>query len=92
MYRLKQDNGQWYSKFSGSLKIIGYTQSSVDSSLFIKINSTTFNAILIYVDDIVIAENNFVEIQYVKLYIDNCIKIKYLGCYKHMILFVNNFQ
>jgi hypothetical protein len=85
LYGLKQDNEQWYSKFSGSLKTIDYTQSSADYSLFIKINSTTFNAILIYVDDIVTAENNSVEIQYVKPYIDNCIKIKDLGNLRYFL-------
>ena len=68
-----------------SLKTIGYTQSSADSSLIIKIDSTTFNVILIYVDDIVIAENNFVEIEYVKLYIDNCIKIKDMGNLRYFL-------
>lgn len=57
----------------------GYVQSSFDHSLFTKKFGNSFVAILIYVDDIIIAGNNLQESTYIKAFLKNNFKIKDLG-------------
>jgi hypothetical protein len=55
LYGLKQANRQWNSKLIDALLHIGFNQSFVDHSLFVKKTSTSFTTLLVYVDDIVLA-------------------------------------
>ncbi|XP_061361892.1 uncharacterized mitochondrial protein AtMg00810-like [Gastrolobium bilobum] len=58
---------------------MGYTQSSADHSLFVRFENSSFKALLIYVDDIVLAGDNLAEIRHVKRFLDDEFKIKDLG-------------
>ena len=55
LYGLKQASRQWYSKLSTALTSLGYSHSSADHSLFTKLHNSHFTALLVYVDDIVLA-------------------------------------
>jgi hypothetical protein len=79
LYGLKQASRQWYSKLSSALISLGYSQSQADHSLYVKTTATSFTALLVYVDDIVLAGNSTQEIQAVKMFLDNKFKIKDLG-------------
>lgn len=76
LYELKQASRQWYAKLSDSLISIGYTHFVADYSLFTKVHNSSFTALLIYVDDIVLVGNDLSEIQYVKTFLHKCFKIK----------------
>jgi hypothetical protein len=58
LYGLKQASRQWYAKLSSTLINVGYKQSKLDYSLFVRSHKGNFTAILVYVDDIILAGNN----------------------------------
>ena len=51
----------------------------VDYSLFVKIADFSFTAILVYVDDLILAENDIFEIEAIKGLLDDKFKIKNFG-------------
>ncbi|XP_072053949.1 uncharacterized protein [Arachis hypogaea] len=85
LYGLKQASRQWNIKLSAALADLGFTPSENDHSLFTKSTSTTFTAILVYVDDLVLAGDDLSEIQAVKMFLDDKFKIKDLGLLKFFI-------
>ncbi|XP_058783954.1 uncharacterized mitochondrial protein AtMg00810-like [Vicia villosa] len=79
LYGLKQASRQWYSKLSSFLLSIGYSQSQADHSLYTKSTHAEFTALLVYVDDIVLAGTSLTEIQRVKQLLHHQFHIKDLG-------------
>lgn len=66
LYGLKQASREWFSRLSSFLLSAGYTQSMNDHSLFINSCEGSFTAILVYVDDIIMAGNDSEEINRMK--------------------------
>ncbi|KAF5442808.1 hypothetical protein F2P56_035426 [Juglans regia] len=58
LYGLKQASRQWNSKLTSSLLSFGFVQSKSDYSLFTKQEGDFYIAILVYVDDILVASNS----------------------------------
>ena len=85
LYGLKQASRQWNAKLTEVLLSSGYQQSKSDYSLFTKHDHTSFTAILVYVDDLVLAGNNLSEIQSMKSLLDAKFKIKDLGNLKYFL-------
>uniref|UniRef100_A0A803QDQ6 Reverse transcriptase Ty1/copia-type domain-containing protein n=1 Tax=Cannabis sativa TaxID=3483 RepID=A0A803QDQ6_CANSA len=79
LYCLKQSSRQWFAKLSSTLLDIGFKQSPNDHSLFIRTTSTNFLAILVYVDDIIIASNNHDDAFAFKLFLHSKFHLKDLG-------------
>jgi hypothetical protein len=69
----------WFEKLSTFLKNLHYKPSHHDHSLFIKHYGSLFIIVLIYVDDLILAGNNTVEITALKRLLDKKIKIKDFG-------------
>ena len=79
IYRLKQASRQWYNCFSSVLLANGFSPSSGDHSLFVKVNGSSFIALLVYVNDILIASNDPTIVLDVKELLHQSFKIKDLG-------------
>ncbi|KAG7577546.1 Reverse transcriptase RNA-dependent DNA polymerase [Arabidopsis thaliana x Arabidopsis arenosa] len=79
LYGLKQASRQWYKRLSSVLLGANYIQSPADNTLFVRVKSTSFIAILVYVDDLMIASNDDVALEELKALLRSEFKIKDLG-------------
>ena len=85
LYGLKQASRQWFSNSSVVLIDSAFNQFASDNSLFTKINGNSFTALLVYVDDIVIASNNQEDVNGLKSFLDSHFKLKDLGNLKYFL-------
>lgn len=63
LYGLKQASRQWFIKLSTTLMQAGYQQSKAAYFLFVWSQGRKFTALLVYVDDVILAGNNLQEIE-----------------------------
>lgn len=85
LYRLKQASRQWNFKLNTFLVSLGFIQSKTDYSLLVKHNNSKVTILLIYVDDIVLTEDDLNEIQQVKHLLNQQFKIRDLGDLKFFL-------
>lgn len=85
LYGLKQASRQRFLKFSNFLLANGFTQSKADYTLFTRKSTFSFLALLVYVDDILLAGDNLTLINEFKAVIDQQFRIKDLGQLKYFL-------
>uniref|UniRef100_A0A6N2LVW3 Reverse transcriptase Ty1/copia-type domain-containing protein n=1 Tax=Salix viminalis TaxID=40686 RepID=A0A6N2LVW3_SALVM len=85
LYGLKQASRQWFIKLSTTLKTAGFHQSLSDYSLFVRSHQGNFLALLVYVDDVLLAGNNLQDIEDTKLFLSKQFKLKDLGKLKYFL-------
>ncbi|KAL0453634.1 UNVERIFIED_CONTAM: Copia protein [Sesamum latifolium] len=85
LYGLKQTSRQWNQEFTDKLQTYDFVQSSHDYCLFTKVTSLGLFALLVYVDDVLIAGPSEIEIQNIKQYLDELFTIKDLGSAKYFL-------
>ncbi|PNX75793.1 retrovirus-related Pol polyprotein from transposon TNT 1-94 [Trifolium pratense] len=85
LYGLKQASRKWYERLTSLLVQQGYTQSTSDYSLFTLKHDHSFTALLVYVDDIILAGDSLSEFARIKQILDREFKIKDLGQLKYFL-------
>jgi hypothetical protein len=85
LYGLKQASRQWFSKFSNTLLQLGFIQSKSDYSLFTRLKDSVFIALLVYVDDIVLAGNDSKALSSFTHLLNQKFKLKDLGDLKFFL-------
>lgn len=79
LYGLKQASRQWNTELTRKLQLAGFHQSSHDHCLFTKGAGVTFIALLVYVDDLLVAGPSISEVNKVKQCLHDAFSIKDLG-------------
>ena len=85
LYGLKQASRQWNCKLTEALLACGFSQSKANYPLFVKLVANRFTAILVHVDDLLLAGNDTTEINTVKQMMHNKFTIKDLGDVKYFL-------
>ena len=85
LHGLKQASRQWNAKLTTALLDQGFVQAPSDSSLFTKQHSHTFIALLVYVDDVIIASDDLSQIALIKSFLYDQFHIKDLGPLKYFL-------
>ena len=85
LYGLKQASCQWFTRLSSFLISHDFRQSATDHSLFLHFNNSDITAVLVYVDDIIIAGNNLDTITHITNLLDIAFSIKDLGTLKFFL-------
>jgi len=79
LYGLRQVPRQWFAQLSSKVLAYGFVRSYANYSLFTYRKGDSFMALLVYVDDIILAGNNASACQLFKAYLNKCFRIKDLG-------------
>ncbi|KAG7572108.1 Reverse transcriptase RNA-dependent DNA polymerase [Arabidopsis suecica] len=85
LYGLKQASRQWNKKFSDVLLANGFIQSQSDHTFFVRQEGHQFLALLVYVDDILIASNSDEAVSTLKNILATAFKLKDLGPVKYFL-------
>lgn len=85
LYGLKQARRRWYERLTSFLIEHRYKQTILDHSLFVKVKASSITIFLVYVDDIILGNNDLNEFNSIKLALDNTFKTKDLGKLKYFL-------
>jgi hypothetical protein len=85
LYGLKQASRKWYEKLTCLLVAEGYHQSTSDYSLFTLTSGSDFTALLVYVDDVILAGTSLTEFSRIKSILYTKFQIKDLGTLKYFL-------
>lgn len=85
IYGLKQASRQWFLKFSTTLKQLGFEKIHGDHTLFICSSANHFIMVLVYVDDIIIANTDESGVSTFVTKLKTCFKMRDLGQPKYFL-------
>jgi hypothetical protein len=84
-YGLKQAPRAWFAKFSSTIAQIGFVSSSYDSALFIRRFDAGLILLLLYVDNIIITEDDTVGIRNLQKILCQQFEMKDLGSLNYFL-------
>nr|GEV72771.1 putative polyprotein [Tanacetum cinerariifolium] len=79
IYGLKQASRQWNTRFDDEIKKFGFTQNRDKLCVYLKASGSNVTFLILYVNHILIMENNIPMLQDLKSYLGKCFAIKDLG-------------
>ena len=79
LYELKQSPQAWFGRFSSAMRKYGCQQSNTDHTLFLKHRVGKVTALIIYVDDMIITEDDVEEISKLQEQLSTEFEMKNLG-------------
>ncbi|GJT61588.1 retrovirus-related pol polyprotein from transposon TNT 1-94 [Tanacetum coccineum] len=79
IYGLKQASRQWYIKFNDTITSFGFEEIIVDRCIYRKISGSKFIFLVLYVDDILLATNDFGLLHKTKEYLSKNFEMKDMG-------------
>ncbi|GJZ30770.1 retrotransposon protein, putative, ty1-copia subclass [Tanacetum coccineum] len=79
IYGLKHASRQWNKRFDDEIKKFGFSQNCDEPCVYVKASRSYVTFLILYVDDILIMENNILMLQDVKSYLGRCFAMKDLG-------------
>ncbi|GAA0156439.1 transmembrane signal receptor [Lithospermum erythrorhizon] len=85
LYGLKQAPCCWFAKPASSLRAYGFSHSCSDYTLFSYVRGDIRVHVLIYVDDLIISNNNSAALFAFKDYLSSCFHMKDLGVLKYFL-------
>ena len=85
LYGLKQASKQWHATLSATIVQFGFIQSKPDYVLFIHLKGSSFTALLVYVDDILITGKDPYCVTELKKLLDSKFAIKDFGALKYFL-------
>ena len=86
LYGLKQSPRQWYKQFDSYILQIGYMRCEYDCCVYVKsIDDGSFIFLLLYVDDMLIAAKNMVDVNKLKSLLSREFDMKDLGAAKKIL-------
>ena len=86
LYGVKQSPRAWFEHFTKSIQNLGYMQSHVDHTMFYKHSGDNKIVILIvYVDDIILTDDNIMELEKLKGVLAKEFEIKDLGQLRYFL-------
>lgn len=85
LYVLKQASRQWFLKFKDTLLQLRFQQSNYDHTLFIRNFEGIYTAVLVYVDDIIIASNDDTDVDQLKTNLSDTLKLRDLVPLKYFL-------
>ena len=85
LYGLKQASRQWNVELSSKLLVFGFQQSSFDPCLFLQHAGSSFLALLVYVDDVLLVGTHETHILRARRFLHSTFTIKDLGYAKYFL-------
>ena len=85
LYGLKQAPRVWFERFTFHLLHLGFTASFIDSSFFIFQSCNTIIYLFLYVDDIIVTGNSFVQISNLISTLSHTFELKDLGSLNYFL-------
>ena len=85
LYRLKQSPRVWFRRFCQAMFKHGFKQSHSDHTIFLKTRNRKMTCLIIYVDDMIITEDDAEEIQNLKENLFKEFEMKDMGALKYFL-------
>jgi len=79
IYGLKQASRQWYLKFNDTIVSFRFKENTVDRRIYLKASGSKVIFLILYVDDILLATNDFSLLHDTKKFLSSNFEMKDMG-------------